>query len=370
MPKKIFQVILMIVIIAASMPSSLSFAESNSQEKYSLFVLGDSISTGYGLTGYFENKTDISSYANKLAQEFSSPEKYINKAIDGMTSAELLDAIQTGEFDSNIENSDIIVISIGGNDVLRMLRSTIMQAVGLDKNAPLSDLKNIDFTNEETMKQIGFFFLSGEYRVIFDKTINDFADNFTAISDHIYTQNPDAIVVYQTLFNPMSGVSNLAAVDMLCESCVDGINAVISENIWVDTSKTNHKYIIADVHTIFSSRGSELTRINSFDIHPNEEGHITIFEICKSALNNIIAEKKAEKVLEKETESQQSLQTASPEPESTQLFEYTPAASVDNPDLVVDDNSESVPSVVIYAVLSAAVIAAIALVFVKIKAKK
>ena len=159
MPKRLFQAFFMIIYFIAFMPSVLTSAENESEKTYSFLVLGDSISTGYGLPGYSDDKANITSYANGLAEKFSSPERYINKAVDGMTSSGLLETIRSGNLDNDILNSEIIVVTIGGNDVLGMLRSTIMQAVGLEINEPLSSLKNVDFTDENTMKQIGFFFL-------------------------------------------------------------------------------------------------------------------------------------------------------------------------------------------------------------------
>ena len=55
-----------------------------------VLVIGDSITTGYGLEGYEKGRDNVESYANLLKREFESElkdgkEEFINKGIDGQT---------------------------------------------------------------------------------------------------------------------------------------------------------------------------------------------------------------------------------------------------------------------------------------------
>lgn len=42
----------------------------------------------------------------------------MNSAVVGDTSQQLLDRINSGEFDADLADSDAVIISIGGNDIL------------------------------------------------------------------------------------------------------------------------------------------------------------------------------------------------------------------------------------------------------------
>ncbi|MGN1133441.1 MAG: hypothetical protein ACI4RN_03190, partial [Oscillospiraceae bacterium] len=44
------------------------------------------------------------------------------------------------------------------------------------------------------------------------------------------------------------------------------------------------KYLIADVAAEFNGKGNDLTGIDDFDIHPNQEGHNTIAECVDKVL--------------------------------------------------------------------------------------
>ncbi len=272
------------LILSVLITSTAVIGESAKQD-YTLLILGDSISTGYGFEGYPDSKDTIDSYSNLLAQKFSKPENFVNKAIDGQKSWELSEKLKNKEYDELIGSSEIIVVTIGGNDILYLLVDTLMKAVGLDENASYSELSNIDFTDENVLRQIGLYLLSGDYKNIISERLTGFRENFIEISDYIYAKNPNAIVIYQTVYNPMSGIADLSAVDMMCQYAIAGINASYTENMWTDASQTKQKYIIADIYTDFLNKGEELTRIRSFDIHPNEAGHIRIYEICEKLLS-------------------------------------------------------------------------------------
>ncbi|MFA5658199.1 MAG: GDSL-type esterase/lipase family protein [Oscillospiraceae bacterium] len=271
-------------VIFCTFICSPALGAQNSDDVHSLLILGDSISTGYGLEGYPETRDTAMSYANQLVERFSAPECFTNMAIDGQTSSELLEKLKNNDYDELIGSSDVIVVTIGGNDILYLLVRTLMLSVGLDENASFSELSEIDFTDENVLKQIGFYLMSGSFKTVIDESVNGFHENFIEISDYIYTENPKAVVIYQTVYNPMSGVDDLSAVDAMCEAAISGINSAFQENIWADSDMTERRYFIADVYNDFLQKGEELTRIRLFDIHPNADGHNRIYEICEELI--------------------------------------------------------------------------------------
>lgn len=111
-----------------------------------ILVLGDSIAAGYGLEGYSENRYSCASYANLLHDQYDAELKdaggckLVNSAVVGDTSQQLLDRINSGEFDADLADSDAVIISIGGNDILGLFIDFLMNDLGITSKSTLSDL--------------------------------------------------------------------------------------------------------------------------------------------------------------------------------------------------------------------------------------
>ncbi|HBI51318.1 MAG TPA: hypothetical protein DDX72_00880, partial [Ruminococcaceae bacterium] len=93
-----------------------------------IVFLGDSIAAGFGLEGYTASDLyNCRSYANIIGEMYDKelPEDctgvMVNKAVSGATSSELLESIKSGELDEALADSDAVVVSIGGNDLLSVL---------------------------------------------------------------------------------------------------------------------------------------------------------------------------------------------------------------------------------------------------------
>ena len=95
----------------------------SAQVKYSrLLLLGDSITFGYGLEG-----TRDKSYGNLLAGHFCiHGRNFKNAAVNGHTSADLLALLPT--LAGDIADADLIVVSIGGNDLLAILWDAVRRS--------------------------------------------------------------------------------------------------------------------------------------------------------------------------------------------------------------------------------------------------
>lgn len=100
--------------------AALSVSASAEKKYESMLVVGDSISTGYGLENYTPGGSpyECRSYCNILAEslELKGGESYINRAVNGYTSSDLLALIPS--LKEQVAKSDLVVISIGGNDLL------------------------------------------------------------------------------------------------------------------------------------------------------------------------------------------------------------------------------------------------------------
>ena len=289
-----------------------------------VLVIGDSITTGYGLDGYDEGRENVASYANMLKKNFESElkdgkEEFINKGIDGQTSPELLEDLKKGEYDGDLENCDLVIISIGGNDLMHTLFGFFSQnteygikPTDLLKNHSIGDLANI------------FIDLSKEL----EQKLKEYDSNIKDIASYI-NNKCDARVIVQTLYNPLDTREEPKLVVAFVKSKIDTLNEKITEN--AKDEQGNELYEIADVYTAFSGQGDKLTNINKVDIHPNADGHKKIYE----TLNAVIRQKKFTIKVEKP-------------------MEEAVAAQGD----VSDDSSKNSYQVILFATLGVAALAA------------
>lgn len=284
--KKLYSLICSFLTLIAVLFGSVitAFAEPTTKQvevstPQCMLVLGDSISTGFGLANYKKgNNYNTNSYANLLAKKYklSQDTDYYNYAIDGQTSLELYSRVKSKNYDEDIKKSDLILISIGGNDLLSALFDFINSTMGksfYDENNQV----DFDFTNPEILND-----LSKMIETI-SNNITKLKGNLIGITDEIYEINPDAQIVFQTVYNPLDGLK-FEIPSLLTDvfvSRIDEVNNIINTNAITDDNK--QRYNVADVYTSFSGKSTELTNISDTDIHPNAEGHKKISE-CIDAI--------------------------------------------------------------------------------------
>ncbi len=123
--KKVF---CLITALAASLMLCVS---AFAAEYGSLVVLGDSIATGYGLSGYTagDNGSAKDSFGNRLGAQSAA---YANFAVDGRTSADLLAAMENADITEKLKTADNVVISIGGNDYLVRFATAFLDAFTME----------------------------------------------------------------------------------------------------------------------------------------------------------------------------------------------------------------------------------------------
>ena len=103
-----------------------------------LMFLGDSIAAGYGLNGYTsdDNYSCPDSYANTLDVKYTAELAEIcdhemqNFSVSGATSADLIELLNSGKLDSALAETDAVVVSIGGNDLLENIYP-ILSSLGI-----------------------------------------------------------------------------------------------------------------------------------------------------------------------------------------------------------------------------------------------
>lgn len=117
-------------VLLAGAFAALSVSASAEKKYESMLVVGDSISTGYGLENYTPGGSpyECRSYCNILAEslELKGGESYINRAVNGYTSSDLLALIPS--LKEQVAKSDLVVISIGGNDLLHIAPKVVKRS--------------------------------------------------------------------------------------------------------------------------------------------------------------------------------------------------------------------------------------------------
>lgn len=262
-------------LCAAAEDKETEYIDSPIPEK--ILVIGDSIATGYGLEGYDKGRENVKSYSNLLKEEFegelkAGKEELTNKAIDGQTSWELLEDLQKGEYDSLLKSADLVLISIGGNDLLHTL-------FGFFSENTDYGIKPTDLLNEHSIGDLVEIY-AGLSKTL-DEKIEAYGDNLGAISSYI-NGITDARVIIQTVYNPLDTREKPKLFMAFVKSKITGLNEKIHDNETDSDGKSN--YTIADIYEAFAGQGDKLTNIDKIDIHPNADGHRKIYETLDSLI--------------------------------------------------------------------------------------
>lgn len=252
-----------------------------------VLFIGDSIISGYGLDKYSpSNKFECDSFANMLSREFEAelpPEaefRYWNEGLDGRTSGELIELLQSGELDDELAEADAVIISIGGNDMLDTFLDLLDR-----RNAP--------------MQTVGKAVTLGQK---LDRDLDGFAKNMPVIAKEL-NDRTDGKIFVQTLYNPMESTA-VQVVNNLSAEKIARLNQIIADN-----SGGGKNYTVCDVFSALNGMSRTHTNILKYDIHPNADGHKLIAETLGKTIRaetyhyyDYAAEKKYKKTHKKELE--------------------------------------------------------------------
>lgn len=247
--KKIISVIIACILAASVSFSAFSDYEQKNADSLNYLLLGDSIARGAGVLN-----PDEACFGLMVAN--TNGYNYSNHGIDGYTSAKLLELMKTDDVLDDIRKADIISLSIGGND---FLTADILKLL------------------------IGCFITKDDSEFL--KIQSEFRKNFSGIIEKIKAENPDALILVQTVYNMrddfLKGINQKAS---------DLLNQVYREYL----ASNEGAYIIIDVASVLDGRNECL----AFDtIHPNSEGNIEIARLVLKALKDNGLGQKTEPVI-------------------------------------------------------------------------
>ena len=222
--------------VLVSKEATVSIQEPKPKE-WNLLGLGDSVVKGYGVA---DDQNMLHVLGTSLQKSWNEPVHIENEGVNGLTSTKLLAYVQTPEVKDKIQQADIIVIHIGGNDLLKLARKE-----GLFKT--FQSFRSIKATSSQNMIEIVMY---------------------------IRQQNSDALLVMYQLYNPIDPD----------DSYYKASGPLFSNwnNIYRDALEEDDHYVIVPTKTVLSSKTPQ--RFNEDGVHPNEKGHAAL---AKEALQRI-----------------------------------------------------------------------------------
>lgn len=226
-----------VLLCAALLLSTLAVAAFAADRPFYL-VLGDSIAYGSGLS----NAKDA--VYGKIVADTNGYD-YVNYAVPGHTTDNMLHRMEAEEVQSAIARADIISISIGGNNFL----------LGNINSLLYDGIVKADYTR-------------------LDEIAAEFLEDLDVIVTTIRALNPDTAIVLQTLYNHQTGY-----VGDVYQQGADRLNKMLR------TYDAAHPgmILIADVAAALTDSGSDFAEDR---IHPSAKGNEKIAQVVLQTLKD------------------------------------------------------------------------------------
>lgn len=231
--------------ISSSYPKEVTTTETKTEKPksveldknaYNMLVLGDSLAKGtgdekgLGFSGYFSDY-----WKTKITKEI----KINNLAVNGDVSTGLLNIVQSEETLSYIKNSDMIFISIGGNEISRLRTMDVASST-----TRIKDIEDTYLTN-----------LKSTFKII-------------------RSNNPSAMVIFIGLYNPYGKELTQDKVGILNEW-----NYQSQQLVSLDSNA-----LFVPTYDLFKYNLQSYLTVDNF--HPNSTGYQAISNRIVEALKN------------------------------------------------------------------------------------
>ena len=302
MKRKVLLTLLVLVMTACCVATLVACNDDPvPPDKKEIVYLGDSIAEGILGASPLGLRQEYA-YANVLGRR--NDYVYYNHSVSGHLTKDLL-AILQNELDYDgaralllhVSEADVIHISILGNDVLQDRKD------GAFKSDPV------------TMHNIILEAAKGEYTSI-DRVLNGYTagdvttvgsvENIKGIVDALKRLNPDALIIFQSVYNPIMDVDTplikqetrdalteegfkitLNSLHHLGDLLIERLNSALTTVL--ETEGYEDSFVIADGHAAFNevynadrSRAERL--IYPDGIHPSNEGHAVLADLTQGIL--------------------------------------------------------------------------------------
>ena len=307
-------------VLAAAMLLQLSalpaFAANTLDEKPVYLALGDSITSGHGLSADEKDFTEL------VGEALPGYEVY-NEGVSGATSADVYALVKGGTLNDKIADADLITITWGGNDMMNTLYAEVAKVFNgnsilkivykaptiVAEDVPYYLLGSKEFPKNHDVLQVTLLGITSNvitgytkdkkeipafcYTDAFNSALTAFKSNIEKTIDLILEKNPDVHIVVNTQYDPYKAFKNVYTgepeIDKQYQvmypqilACLEKLNGVITKNNSVS------KYTLADVYAAFEPYNGSLCNAKAnganpdLDFHPNAEGHAVIADVVLS----------------------------------------------------------------------------------------
>lgn len=209
-------------------PEDLGKIDDNNAKQLHYLALGDSLTAGvgdeYSKDGYVGRLTD-----SLIAWPSISDVEVDNRGKRGRRSDQLLKLVEKGHYDEELQKAQLISITMGGNDVMKIVKNDLFN---LKRNA-------------------------------FDKELRAYKKRYSKIIEGIREKNSTVPLLLIGFYNPFSIVTNEANE---FDSIITEWNKVIE-----DIAKKDNNACYVSVEDLFDSN-KELVYHTDF-FHPNAKGY-------------------------------------------------------------------------------------------------
>lgn len=276
-------IIITVSIFIVCAGAAFTGESSASKLQFCYTALGDSIAAGYGVA---QGQSYVSLF-NDYLKFIAGAEivKMNNLAKTGDTSSDLLKKLQG---DSNVINtvkkSNIVTLSIGGNNLLSAVAGTVSKAFNVnpvDNPNLAKDLSEAMVKNPNKDLIIAGLMKSDELPKELANGVIKFSSDWPKIIAAIKTLAPGAEIYAMNIYNPLNQKDPLYSnLDIV----IRALNNVIGTS--------NGKYNVVDTYSLFRSAGSTaaVTNFNllagALDPHPSAIGHEMIFKAHVNAFES------------------------------------------------------------------------------------
>lgn len=302
MKKKVIAALLVIALLACCVAALAACNKNEGERKTEIVYLGDSIAEGILGASPLGLRHEYA-YANVIGRR--NDLTYYNHSVSGHLTKDLRAILENEDLDYDrarglllhVSEADIIHISILGNDVLQDRMDGAFETEPVTMHNIILEAAEDEYTSIDRV-------LNGD--TVGGVTTAGSVENIKAIVDALRRLNPDALIIFQSVYNPIMDVDTplikqgtrdaLEAAgfeitldslhrlgDLLIERLNSALDAVLAMDGYEDA------FVIADGHTAFNavyaadpSRAKDL--IYPDGIHPSNEGHAVLADLTQGIL--------------------------------------------------------------------------------------
>lgn len=302
MKRKVIAVLLVTVMLVCCIAILAACNKNEGERKTEIVYLGDSIAEGILGASPLGLRHEYA-YANVIGRR--NDLTYYNHSVSGHLTKDLRAILENEDLDYDrarglllhVSEADIIHISILGNDVLQDRMDGAFETEPVTMHNIILEAAEDEYTSIDRV-------LNGD--TVGGVTTAGSVENIKAIVDALRRLNPDALIIFQSVYNPIMDVDTplikqgtrdaLEAAgfeitldslhrlgDLLIERLNSALDTVLAMDGYADA------FVIADGHAAFNavyaadpSRAKDL--IYPDGIHPSNEGHAVLADLTQGIL--------------------------------------------------------------------------------------